>query len=179
MLCRRPSSSSIRDRREAATTALRRRVSMFARLARTLDPARGSSSACAPSLSSSSSIGNRGRDLRRRSVTMGIRVLSVPLSSGGPPTTPVSPRHGIGFAHLSVRQIGQIRGLGAWDTRVELWFGIVDALAYTPFTACRQRLGVRDWEGYRWRTRVARCREVRWCWCSAGCRLMAGGSNCK
>ena len=72
MLCRLPSSSSIKDRREALTTALRRRVSTFARPVRTLDPARGSSSACAPSLSSSSSTGNRGRDLRRRGVTMGI-----------------------------------------------------------------------------------------------------------
>ena len=55
-------SSSIRDHREVVLTtiALRHRVSTFARPVRTLDPARCSSSACAPSLSLSSS----GKPLR-------------------------------------------------------------------------------------------------------------------
>jgi hypothetical protein len=72
MLCRRPSSSSISDRRDDETTELRRRISTLAKPARTLDPGSGSSSAWAPSLSSSSSTGNRGRDLRRRSVIVGV-----------------------------------------------------------------------------------------------------------
>ena len=73
MLCRLPSSSSIRERREVVvtTTALRHCVSTFAMPVRTLDPASVSSSACAPSPSSSSSTGSCRRDLRCRSVTMG------------------------------------------------------------------------------------------------------------
>ena len=60
---------SPRDRREVVvtTTALRRGVSTFAMPVRTLDPARG------PLLRRRSRhhAGNRGRDLCRRSVTMG------------------------------------------------------------------------------------------------------------
>lgn len=55
-----------RSPRGAVMTALCRRVvpvSTFTRLVSTPDPTRGSSPACAPPLSSSSSTGNRGSDL--------------------------------------------------------------------------------------------------------------------
>jgi hypothetical protein len=162
MLCRRPSSSSIKDRREADTTALLRRVSTFVRPVRTLDPARGSSSACAPSLSSSSSIGNRsGRDLRRRSVTMGIS------SSCEPPDDARFICVGTGsglriFLYERVRYEDWSRCIGLGYARVELRLGVVDALPHTPFPARYRRLGIcRAWQRYWWRTREARCREVR------------------
>jgi hypothetical protein len=74
----------------------------------TPDPARGTTSACTPSLSPSSSTGNRRRDLRQRSVTMGIHRLGalpddVRIMCG-------HGRHWIGFAHLSVR--GGMRQMG-------------------------------------------------------------------
>ena len=74
--------------------ALRRRVSMFLKRPRTPDPERGSSSGCAPSLSSST--GSVGRDSRRRSVTVGFmsegdeRTFRLP-AAGSSPTMSVSP----------------------------------------------------------------------------------------
>ena len=67
-------------------TALRGLVSTFARSVpvRTIDPARGSSFARATTFSSSSSTDNLKRDLRHRSVTMGMS------SSGGPVNLPTS-----------------------------------------------------------------------------------------
>lgn len=82
LLCRRPSSSSMRDRREVATTALCRLVSTFARPVRILDPARGSSFRLCAIAASSSSMGNCGRAWPRRSVTMGMS------STGGACETP-------------------------------------------------------------------------------------------
>ena len=111
--------SSIRDRREADITALRRGVT------RTLDPARGSSSACAPSLSSSSSKGNRGHDLRRRSVTVGI--MPAGASSSGPPndarfTVVVGSGFRIFLLRPGMRQIKKIYWAAAAD-RYVLSFG--------------------------------------------------------
>jgi hypothetical protein len=78
-----------RPPRGADPTALLPRMSTFTRpIVRALDPVRGPSSTCAPSLSSLSSTGNRGRDVRRRSVTMAI---SSPVSLL---STRVSPERG-------------------------------------------------------------------------------------
>ena len=90
------------DRFEALlTTVLRRRlapVSTFTKPVDTLDHARGSSSACAPSLSSSSSTGNRGRDLRLCSVT----ALGISSSCEKPPDDVCFTTCVVGSAHLSV-----------------------------------------------------------------------------
>ena len=49
------------------------------------------------------------------------------------------------------------------NTHIELWLGIVDALANTPFTTCRRRLGVCNWERYsNW---VAQEGEMAPVWC--------------
>lgn len=117
MPCQRP-SSSIKDRLETLTTALLRSVSTFARpVAHTLDPARGSSYACAPSLSLSSSTGNRARDLGRRSETVGMA-----LSCEAPDDAR--------FFCVSTAVTGSGPHIFA---RVELRLGVADALAYTPF----------------------------------------------
>ena len=156
MLCRRLSSSSIRDRREAVTVALRRDVSTFPRPARTLDPAKGSSSesACAPSLSSSSSEKPRPRHDRGDVVVVWRRLGAPPT-----PTMAVSPRSWdrvyASFCKARNGSDTRTHGQRMEYTRAEPEFGIVDALAHTPLKA--RRLGVRDWEGYRRRTRVARC----------------------
>jgi hypothetical protein len=114
-----------KDRFKVLTTTLRRRVpvSTFARLVvRTLDPARGSSSACAPSLSPSSSTGNHGRNLRRRSVTMGI------LSSCEPPNDARFTCVGTGSGlPIFLCEGGCIRyedGAGHGHARVELRLGV-------------------------------------------------------
>ena len=138
ILCHWLSSSSIDDRLEALlTTALRRRVvpvSTVTKTVRTLDPARGSSTTCAPSISSSSSTGNRGLDLRRRSVTTLVYRRLVRTS----PRRPFyHVRLWIGFAHLSVAGGSDIQGCGrsVGYACVELRLGVVDALLHLPFPA--------------------------------------------
>jgi hypothetical protein len=147
------------------------------RQARThLDPARGSSSACAPSLFSSSSTGNRGRDLRRRSVTMVISA-SGPLTPGRSAPPPHVDRFtcvtGSSLRIFLWKRASDTRIVSSVGkkTRVELWLGHrVTLLGTTPFTACRRCLSVCNWERYWWQTRIGRRKKVRRRWRSAGCR---------
>jgi hypothetical protein len=166
MQCRRPSSSLIKDRLEAETTPLLRRVSTFARLVvRTLDPVRGSSSACAPSLSSSSSTGNRsGRDLRRRSVTMGISS----SCEHSDHTCFICMGTGSGLCIFLCECVRYSRRIGLGYAHVEFRLGVVDALPHRPFLARHRCLGIcRDWEKYF--LVVDWSREVRRCRCCTGC----------
>jgi hypothetical protein len=144
MLCRRPSSSSIRDRRDVETTALRRRISTFDMPARTLVPASGSSSAWAPSLSSSSSTGGRGRDLRRRSVTVVVSSREVRGFSPDDGREPEGVRFNKGGARSGLRIFLRVKRNESDNSekkhkdnecaRIELRLCVIDALAHATLT---------------------------------------------
>jgi hypothetical protein len=135
------------------TTALRRRVSTFARpVMLTLDPARGPSSACAPWLSSSSSTCNCGCHLHRRSMTMCMS------SSCEPPDDVRFSCVGTGsglhiFLCECVRYEDWSRCIGLGYARLELRLCVVNAPPCMPFLVRRQCLGSRRaWEEYWWWT---------------------------
>jgi hypothetical protein len=162
MLCRWPSSSSIKNRLEADTTALLCHASTFARpVVRALDPARDSSSAFAPSRSLSST-GNRRRDLGRHSVTKGRSSSCEPPDDAG--CSCVGTGSGL---RIFLCEGGCVRykdGVEHGHAHVELRLGVVHALAHAAFPARRRCLGIRRArERYWWRTRVARRSCEGWC----------------